>query len=97
MTRAVFEDHLWVEQMNAKVHKSLLEEKKHQVLQLKQELLTRYGVTSIIDFEKKIADSVVAEHPGWEDLIAVENLDAQLEEIDTHLKNLLNLMRSSVP
>jgi hypothetical protein len=67
---------------------SFLREKKRQVLQLKLEILARYGTDSIADLESKIAQGVVVEHPAWEDLIIAENLTARLEELDAHLGNL---------
>lgn len=67
---------------------SLILEKKRQVLQLKLEYLARYGVNNQTDLEMKIAEGEVAEHPAWEDLIAAENLDARLEELNAYLKDL---------
>jgi len=67
---------------------SLLREKKRQVLQLKLEILARYGAHSIADLEAKIAQGSVAEHPAWEDLIVAENLSARLEELDAYLADL---------
>ena len=67
---------------------SLLREKKRQILQLKLEILARYGAESIADLEAKIAQGTVAEHPAWEDLIVAENLSARLEELDAYLADL---------
>ena len=67
---------------------SFLNDKKRQVLQLKLELLARYGVDSVSELESKIADGAVVEHPAWEDLIVAENLSARLEELDGHLNSL---------
>lgn len=67
---------------------SFLREKKRQVLQLKLEILARYGADSIADLESKIAQGAVVEHPAWEDLIVAENLTARLEELDARLDDL---------
>ena len=67
---------------------SFLNDKKRQVLQLKLELLARYGADSMPDLESKIAEGTVVEHPAWEDLIVAENLNTRLEELDGHLRNL---------
>jgi len=67
---------------------SYLNDKKRQVLQLRLELLARYGVDSVPDLESKIAEGAVVEHPAWEDLIVAENLSARLEELDGYLRNL---------
>ena len=67
---------------------SLLQEKKRQVLRLKLEYLARYGAQTLDELETQIAQGSVAEHPAWEDLIATENLNARLEEIDVYLNTL---------
>ena len=67
---------------------SFLREKKRQVLQLRLDILARYGVDSFIDLESKIALGAVVEHPAWEDLIVAENLTARLEELDVYLDDL---------
>ncbi len=66
---------------------SLLQEKKRQVLQLKLEYLARYGAKIPSELESKIIEGSVVEHPPWEDLIAAENLDARIEEIDVYLSD----------
>lgn len=67
---------------------SFLREKKRQVLQLRLDILSRYGVDSIAELESRIAQGLVIEHPAWEDLIAAENLAARLDELDAHLGTL---------
>lgn len=52
------------------------------------EILARYRVNTLTALETKIADATVAEHPTWEDLITVENLDVRLGKIDGYLRNL---------
>ena len=67
---------------------SLLREKKRQVLQLRLDILARYGADSLTDLESRIARGIVVEHPAWEDPIVAENLTARLEEFDAHLDSL---------
>ena len=67
---------------------SFVREKKRQVLQLKLDILSRYGADTVADLESKIAHGAVVEHPAWEDLIVAENLTARLEELDAHLADL---------
>jgi phosphatidate phosphatase APP1 len=67
---------------------ALLRERKRQALQLRLEILARYGACSVSDLEDKIAAGQVVEHPAWEDLIVVENLDTYLEGLDGYLANL---------
>jgi len=68
--------------------RSLLLDKRREVMQAKLEILSRYGATSPDDLETKIADGDVAEHPTWEDLIVTENLNARLGELDDYLRRL---------
>jgi len=67
---------------------SFLREQKRQALQLRLDILARYGADSLADLESRIAQGIVAEHPAWEDLIVAENLTARLEELDAHLNRL---------
>jgi len=68
--------------------KNFVHEKRREVLQARLEILARYQVDSVAELEKRIAEGQVAEHPGWEDLITVENLDARLEELNAYLRDL---------
>jgi len=63
-------------------------EKRRELLQERLGILVRYQVETIQQLEERIADGEVVEHPGWEDLITIENLEASLEEINEHLRNL---------
>jgi len=67
---------------------SLLREKKRNVLLEKLKILSRYGSTSKEELERKIKDGSIGEHPAWEDLILVENLEAELAKIDGYLTDL---------
>jgi hypothetical protein len=64
---------------------SFIREKKRQTLQLKLEILARYGALSLEDLESRIARGEVVEHPAWEDLIVAENLTTRLGELDAYL------------
>lgn len=65
---------------------ALLREKKRKVMVDRLDVLAKYGVTSAGDLEKKIKDGVIAEHPAWEDLILLENLEAGIGLIDEDIK-----------
>jgi len=67
---------------------TFLRERKRQTLQLRLEIFSRYGAESIADLESKIARGIVVEHPAWEDLITIENLDERLKELDDYLARL---------
>ena len=63
-------------------------EKRREILQERLGILVRYQVETIQQLEERIATGESIEHPGWEDLITVENLEASLEEINEHLRTL---------
>lgn len=67
---------------------SLLKEKRRAVMLERLELLHRYRIVSKEELEDKIEKGDVEEHPVWEDLIFLENLEAESESIDGYLKNL---------
>lgn len=67
---------------------SLLKEKKREIMIEKLELLSRYGISSKEALEDKIKKGEIKEHPTWEDIILLENLEAELERINGYLKNL---------
>ena len=50
------------------------------------EVKARYGVKSAGELEEKIRSGVVGEHPAWEDLITLENLEERIEKIREELK-----------
>jgi hypothetical protein len=49
------------------------------------EIQTRYSVKTAAELEKKVENGVIEEHPAWEDLILLENLN---------IVNLLTLSRT---
>jgi len=53
-----------------------------------REVEARYGVKSTGELEEKIRRGVVAEHPAWEDLIVLENLEERAEKIRKELRTL---------
>lgn len=52
------------------------------------EIKTRYEVKSMAELEKKIRKGDIAEHPAWEDLIVLENLEERAQKIRKELKAL---------
>lgn len=67
---------------------SYLHDKKRQAMQLKLEILARYGADSLAGLEARIAHGLVVEHPAWKDLIVAENLTERLEQLDVQLDDL---------
>jgi hypothetical protein len=67
---------------------ALLRERKRKIMIDRLDVLTRYGITSAKEFEKKIKDGEIAEHPAWEDLILLENIEATITAIDKDIKSI---------
>lgn len=55
------------------------------------EILSRYQLSSIQEFENKVNDGSIPEHPGWEDLIIVENLENSISKLKKELSNVRNI------
>mgnify|MGYP001609088444 FL=1 len=65
---------------------ALLQDKRRKIMIDKLDMLARYDVASAEELEKKIKDGKIPEHPTWEDLILLENLEASLALIDEDIK-----------
>lgn len=65
---------------------ALLREKKRRVMVERLELLDRYAVSSREQLEGKIRSGEIPEHPVWEDLILLENLEEAIAVIDEDIK-----------
>lgn len=49
------------------------------------EIKTRYSVKSTTELEKEIRNGTKAEHPAWEDLILLENIEERVRQIRKEL------------
>ena len=65
-----------------------LNEKKKKYMEERLEILKRYNVNSAKELEEKIRRGEVEEHPAWEDLITLENLEEMIKEISDDIRNL---------
>ena len=65
-----------------------LKERKTNLQIEKLEILARYEVTTVAELKTKIEDSIVPEHPAWEDLIEIKNIEAEIKEIENDLRTL---------
>lgn len=68
-----------------------LKSKKRDCMAEKLEILSRYGVSSASELEAAIGEGTVAEHPSWEDLIVVENLEEKIKRLDKEIGNIKRL------
>ena len=59
-----------------------LKSKKRNCMAEKLEILSRYGVSSARGLEGAMEEGRVAEHPSWEDLIVIENLEEKIKRLD---------------
>ena len=60
----------------------------------KIEIMSRYKISSLEDFEKKIQEGIIPEHPGWEDLIVLENLENSINKLSQKLSYVENVSKS---
>lgn len=67
---------------------SFLKEKKTALMLERLEILSRYRARSTEELQQKIETGEVDDHPAWEDLIVVENVEAGLRKIDGYLEHL---------
>lgn len=65
-----------------------LKEKKRNYQIEKLEILSRYEAATVEELEYKIKEDQIPEHPGWEDLIEIKNIEKEIEEIDGDIEYL---------
>jgi len=59
---------------------------KQRLLQIERfEILARYQTSSIDELNQKITEGKAPEHPGWEDLIEVKNIEREINEIENDI------------
>jgi len=68
-----------------------LKSKKRDCMAEKLEILSRYCVSSASELEAAIGVGKVAEHPSWEDLIVIENLEEKIKRLDKEIGNIKRL------
>jgi len=66
----------------------VMKEKKKNLQIERLEILSRYESLTVEDLEKKIRDGAVAEHPAWEDLIEIKNIETEIKEIEGDIRSL---------
>jgi len=85
----VSEDELLVESLL-----EYLKSKKRDCMADRLEMLSRYGVSSSKEIEEAIKNGRIAEHPSWEDLIVIENLEDKIKKLDKEIANIESLPRT---
>ena len=63
-----------------------LKSKKRDCMAEKLDILSRYrNISSSKELEEAITNDRVAEHPSWEDLIVIENLEEKIKKLDKEI------------
>jgi hypothetical protein len=65
-----------------------LREKKRNLQIERIEILARYEAETVTVLEEKIKKGAVPEHPTWEDLIEIKNIEAEIKEIENDIRTL---------
>jgi hypothetical protein len=77
-----------IDDLTASALLALLKEKRRKVMMEKMEILGRYNVTDLDELENKVKTGVVSEHPAWEDLIVLENLEDAIARLNEDMEAL---------
>ncbi len=57
----------------------------------RMKIISRYKISSLDEFEKKVREGSISEHPGWEDLIILENLENTIKKLKKELSHVGNI------
>jgi hypothetical protein len=63
-----------------------LEEKKRLLQVERFGILSRYQASNTEELNQKIREGSAPEHPGWEDLIEIKNIEDTIKEIDSDIR-----------
>ena len=62
---------------------------RQRLLQIERfEILSRYQASSVDELTRKIAEGNAPEHPGWEDLIELKNIEEEIKELENDSRSL---------
>ena len=62
---------------------------KQRLLQIERfEILSRYQTSNVEELNQKITEGSAPEHPAWEDLIEVKNIEQEIKEIEYDIRTL---------
>ena len=77
-----------VEELKVSSLLAFLREKKKKIMLERLDIFARYSVNSSDNLEIKIKNGEISEHPAWEDLILLENLEAGIVLINRDIKSI---------
>ena len=60
---------------------------KQRLLQIERfEILSRYRASNVEQLNQKVTEGDAPEHPAWEDLIEVKNIEQEIKEIGNDIR-----------
>ena len=68
--------------------KSLLIKKRNNLMLDKICVQSKYCNLTKVELEQKITSGEIEEHPAWEDVIFLENIDSELDKINEYIEDL---------
>lgn len=72
-----------------KIGSTLAMKDKKRNLQIERlEILARYAVDTVTELEEKLKVGTVPEHPAWEDMIEIKNIESEMAEIENDIRTL---------
>jgi hypothetical protein len=74
-----------IEELTTSGITALLRERRRKLMLERLDILGRYNITSPGQLENNIKEGDIAEHPTWEDLILLENLEEAINLIDENI------------
>jgi hypothetical protein len=77
-----------IEQLLQESINSYLLDRKKVLMNERFEMLSRYAVTHVDELEEKIKQGLLPEHPSWEDLIDLRNLEREIQGIQDDISRL---------
>lgn len=62
---------------------------KQRLLQIERfEILARYQASNVEELNHKVTEGSAPEHPAWEDLIEIKNIEQEIGEIENDIEAL---------
>lgn len=65
-----------------------IKEKKRNLQIERLEILARYEAATVEELNKKIENGKAPEHPAWEDLIEIKNIESEIREIESDIRSI---------
>ncbi len=86
MSRIADDTGISIEELTTSGIIAFLREKRRKIMLERLDILARYNINDKEQLENKIKEGDIAEHPTWEDLILLENLEEAINLIDEDIE-----------